>query len=145
MTLGAVALCAGCGSAPAGTDAGSAPSSSAAASAPATPAGEPTASGEPYVPGSPDNEVRPATRAERAAWPTCDEVWRGDGSIPGRYRGCVDGDRAVVADRIPCSFGGSMTTYADRYYGVLGNVVNDAGESLSTSRRYARAHALCTG
>lgn len=145
----------GCGSGGTAEQAAPAASTSDAPAPSARPAaGEPSdgpsdvAGGEPrdpYVPGDPQNQVRPATARERAEWPACDEVWRGDGRIPGRYRGCVDGARVVVADRIGCSFGGSMTTYGDRYYGVVGNVVNDAGRSLARSRAYLHDYRLCTG
>lgn len=144
-TLGCavLALASGCGDTPRAGDGGAARPAPTSTSSPG-PTATPSAS-EPFVPGSPTNQVRPATAGERASWPPCRQVWQPRGQLPARYRGCVAGGEAVVADLIECSFGTPMTTYGDRYYGVVGNVVNDADESLSTSRRYARAHALCTG
>jgi len=107
-----------------------------------SPSPRPTADG--YVPGDPRNEVRRATAADLEDWPACDEVWRAGGTIPEGYEGCVDGDDAVVADLIRCSFGGTMTTFDDRFHGVVGNVVNDAGESLAVNRAYAKAYRLCS-
>lgn len=142
----------GCGSSASGEQAAPAAATPDEPTPPSTPPSTPSstpadgsAEPAPYVPGDPQNDVRPATARERADWPACEEVWRPDGRIPGRYRGCVDGERAVVADRIACSFGGSMTTYGDRYYGVVGNVVNDAGRSLARSRAYLHDYRLCTG
>ncbi|WP_344008264.1 hypothetical protein [Nocardioides lentus] len=112
------------------------------ASAAGSPSPRPTADG--FVPGDPRNEVRRATAADLEDWPACDDVWRAGGTIPEDYEGCVDGDDAVVADLIRCSFGGTMTTFDDRFHGVVGNVVNDAGQSLADDQAYAKAYRLCS-
>lgn len=83
------------------------------------------------------------TTSAAAAMPDCGDVWKAGGTIPGGYRGCVDGGKVVAAKRKPCASGQVLVTYADTFYGALGGPVNAVPAGLSTSSKYRSAVRAC--
>jgi len=75
--------------------------------------------------------------------PACEEVWADGQDLPQSYRGCVEGSAWVAADSRRCESGQVIVTYADRYYGAKGAVVNDMGGSLEDDKQYQRALRSC--
>ena len=75
--------------------------------------------------------------------PACEDVWVDGQDLPGSYRGCVRGGTWIAADTRRCASGQVLVTYADRYYGAKGAVVNDMGEPLEEDRQYQRALRSC--
>lgn len=75
--------------------------------------------------------------------PACEEVWADGQDLPRGYKGCVEGSTWVAADSRRCASGQVIVSYADRYYGAKGAVVNDMGGSLEDNKQYQRAVRSC--
>lgn len=75
--------------------------------------------------------------------PACEKVWADGQDLPRAYRGCVEGSAWVAADSRRCESGQVIVSYADRYYGAKGAVVNDMGGSLEDNQQYQRALRAC--
>lgn len=90
--------------------------------------------------------AKPSTQPSKAppGWPDCQKLWHAGHHIPANYRGCSLNGVAVHAQLWGCSFGRPMTTYQNRYYGVVGAIVIDAHGPLEKSKRYRHNYALCT-
>ena len=130
---GGVTACGSVGTPTAGVGGTSTSTTQGATSSP------PTGSAAPTTPAAPTPSRAPA------GWPSCQRLWRGGQRIPARYQGCSLHGNAVHAQLFGCSFARRMTTYHDRYYGVLGGPVIDAHGPLEKSKRYRHNYALCTG
>ena len=85
----------------------------------------------------------PRSEADRTL-PACSDVWVDGRKLPGGYRGCVEGETVVKADRQICSLGIPLVTYDGRFYAMAGNVVNDVGR-LAGNGQYRKALDNCTG
>lgn len=75
--------------------------------------------------------------------PACEEVWSQGQRLPRGYRGCLEGSTWVAADTRRCESGQVLVSYADRYYGAKGAVVNDMGAPLEQSKQYQQALRSC--
>ena len=64
-------------------------------------------------------------RGSRDEVPECTDVWQTGTRLPTGYRGCTEEGEPVRTDRIRCSFGLVIVTYADRYYAVPGDQINE--------------------
>ncbi|GAB2884953.1 hypothetical protein [Nocardioides pacificus] len=78
-----------------------------------------------------------------AGWAACDEVWQDGSILPRGYRGCMEGDERVRADRQICSLGTTLVTYAERFYAQPGLAIRDVG-SLQDSAEYQQDFEICT-
>jgi hypothetical protein len=105
-----------------------------------------SACGEETSPESADDPSQSATEpaADLPDWPTCEEVWVADADLPADYKGCIDGDAAVKAEKQPCSFGLPIVSYDDRFYAVTGHKINEV-ESLETDEGFQQAVTNCSG
>lgn len=76
--------------------------------------------------------------------PVCDDVWVAGNTLPEDYEGCKDADGVlVVSDVKQCTeTDGSFTTFAARYYAMLGGEIHDDGQSSSG---YATLYVACLG
>jgi hypothetical protein len=76
--------------------------------------------------------------------PLCDEVWVAGQTLPQDYDGCRDAEGVlVVSDIKRCTASdGKFTTFAARYYGMLGGPVKDDGQQ---STGYNTAYLACFG
>lgn len=102
----------------------------------------PTATSSP-TPSESSATDEPTSSASAIDGPSCAAVWVAGETLPRGYRGCVLDDGGwQKAEKKPCSFGVPIVTYADRYYAVLGKVINDAGD-LKTSKEYRQALSSC--
>lgn len=109
-----------------GTDSGA---TSAGRSTP-TPASEsPSASETPSEPSGPQP-------------PECSEVWEAGTRLPTGYRGCAEDGEPVRTDRIRCSFGLVIVTYADTFYAVPGDTINESA-SLKDDPEFRRTVNSC--
>lgn len=63
--------------------------------------------------------------------PTCAEVWVAGQTLPADYEGCVGEDGVLEVSEIKkcSSSAGSLTTFDDTYFSLLGSEINDAGLS----------------
>ena len=113
---------------PAGTD-----TTSAAASE--SPGESPSATDEP-------SETASKT-PDPPDWPACDSVWVGGGTIPTRYKGCLEGNNAVAADNLSCSSGQRIVRYADRFYGVAGGKIYATTGPLEKDKAYLKMIRSC--
>ena len=77
------------------------------------------------------------------AWPACGEVWVADGKLPFRYKGCLDGDRAVEADNLPCSSGQRIVRHADRFFAVAGGKIYKVAAPLDKDKQYLDMVRTC--
>lgn len=84
----------------------------------------------------------PTSSSAAAPWPSCAEVWVADAEFPQKYPGCVEGDDRVRAEKMYCSSGQVIVTYADRFYAVQGKHVNETA-GLSGDASYSRAKKSC--
>ena len=75
-------------------------------------------------------------------WPSCEEVWVAEGTLPKGYKGCLDGGTAVKADKQACSSGQVLVVYDDRYYAVVGGPVNET-DGLAEDSKYRSAKQSC--
>lgn len=100
---------------------------------------EPTAADDPSTPASETSASEPP---ELPDWPSCDEVWVAETTLPQGYKGCLDGDTPVKADRQACSSGQVIVIYDDRFYAVLGGPVNET-EGLKQDPHYRSARQSC--
>ena len=110
-------------------------------------ASDPTASqstpSDPASTTSPTSQTSPTTEAV-PEWPACDSVWKGGATLKRSYKGCLDGEEPVKADRILCSFGTPIVTYAHRFYAQPGHQIHDEG-SLKDSAEFQHDIDVCTG
>jgi hypothetical protein len=97
--------------------------------------------------GSPTTAPSAEDASPRAAsapdGPACADVWQDGKALPEGYRGCVEDGEWVKADAMQCDSGQVLVTYADRYYGATGAVVNDTGGALDSSKDYRGALRSC--
>jgi hypothetical protein len=93
---------------------------------------------EPSATSTGDSSASPTAAGE----PACTEIWVDGATLPDPYKGCYDEAGFVKAERLPCSSGQVVVTYADRSYAVPGNRVNDEG-SLATSKQFGKVKAQC--
>ena len=63
--------------------------------------------------------------------------------MPDPYEGCYDESGLVEPELFPCASGQQIVMFADRFYAVPGNDVNDEG-SLATSKQFKKVKAQCT-
>jgi hypothetical protein len=118
---------------PAATDQSDSPSASVATS-------------EPSEPSPSDSPIEPDDSAEPLPdWPACDDVWVKDKTLPGAYKGCLQGDIAVKALQEYCEFGKKLVLYNDRFWAVRGGKVNDADGPLKDSKDFRDDLASCQG
>lgn len=76
--------------------------------------------------------------------PVCADLWVDGQPLPDHYRGCSDSQGTWVhAEAQRCDSGQVLVTYADRYYGAMGAVVNDVGGPLADDPHYRRASRSC--
>lgn len=105
-----------------------------------------TATGSSETPGSgTDGPETETTSAPPHEGPACDKVWVDGGDLPRNYRGCLEGEDWVRAAIERCASGQVLVTYADRYYGAKGAVVNDVGAPLEQNKQYQQARKSCGG
>jgi len=107
-------------------------------------ASDPTASQS--TPSDPVLTTSPTSPTTEAVpdWPACDSVWKGGATLKRSYRGCLDSEEPVKADRILCSFGTPIVTYAHRFYAQPGHQIHDEG-SLKDSAEFQHDIDICTG
>lgn len=80
-----------------------------------------------------------------AGTPDCSEIWQAGSKIPRTYKGCADEAGSYVErDVLGCSSGQRMVRYGDRFWGVLGGTVNEAGGSLDEDRDYKKSMRNCS-
>lgn len=104
---------------------------------------EPTTASDPSA--EPDDTSSQPTEGETAEvpdWPSCAEIWVDGADLPQGYKGCLDGDTEVKADRQPCSSGQVLVTYDERFYAVVGGPVNET-EGLAQDSQYRSAKQSC--
>lgn len=80
--------------------------------------------------------------ADLPDWPACAEVWVAESELSPEYRGCLDDEVGVAAEKQRCSSGQVLVTYADRFYAVMGGPVNET-EGLAEDSAYQRARDAC--
>jgi hypothetical protein len=137
-SLASVLLLGGCGD-----DTASDPSASEGSGSTTSPSGavETSAPAEPSPSTSP---IEPTESTQGLPdWPACDDVWVKDKTLPGRYRGCLQGTIAVKALQEYCEFGKRMVLYNDRFWAVRGGKVNDADGPLKDSKDFLDDLASC--
>jgi hypothetical protein len=139
-SLASVLLLGGCGddtasdpSASDGSGGSDTPSASVETSEPA----EPTPSASPIEP--------PESAEPLPDWPACDDVWVKDKTLPGTYKGCLQGEFAIKALQEYCEFGKKLVIYNDRFWAVRGGKINDADGPLKDSQDYLDDLASCQG
>jgi hypothetical protein len=95
---------------------------------------------------SPSATDKPTDSQTKATpdWPACGSVWKGGATLKRSYKGCLDDGEPVKADRILCSFGTPIVTYAHRYYAQPGHQIHDVG-SLKKSSEFQHDLDICTG
>ena len=98
---------------------------------------------------SPSNDGGPtaspsASKSTTPDWPTCASVWKGGATLKRSYQGCLAGGEPVKADKILCSFGTPIVTYAHRFYAEPGHEIHDEG-SLKKSAEFQHDLSVCTG
>jgi hypothetical protein len=86
----------------------------------------------------------PSSTVDLPDWPGCDEVWTADAKLPLNYKGCLEEDQAVRAEKHPCAFGLPIVTYDDRFYAVAGRTINEV-ESLRSDQRFKNTLTVCAG
>ena len=121
-----------CGSDDTATDASGSPTStpsSPASTKPAKPSKAPSPS---------------ATKTPLPDWPACHTVWVAGKQLAMRYEGCLEGRKAVKAERYGCSFGKPIVAYDDRFYAVPGGPVNQR-PSLKRDKQFQHTIAVCQG
>lgn len=104
---------------------------------------EPTTASDPSA--EPDQSASEPTEGETTEvpdWPSCAEVWVAEATLPQGYKGCLDGDTAVKADRQMCSSGQVLVTYDELFYAVVGGPVNET-EGLAQDSHYRSAKQSC--
>lgn len=132
----AATVSAGCGD-DSGVDSGEQDATSAGSTAPdASQAESPS-------PGGSDASSPSGSPSGAAGWAACDEVWQDGSILPRGYRGCMEGEERVRADRQICSLGTTLVTYADRFYAQPGLAIRDVG-SLQDSADYQQDFEICT-
>ncbi|QYJ02487.1 hypothetical protein KUV85_09050 [Nocardioides panacisoli] len=94
---------------------------------------EPT--GSPTAPSTTPTTAKPS-------WASCSDVWVSDAAFPRKYPGCLEDGAKVRAEKMYCSSGQVIVTYADRFYAVQGKHVNDTA-GLSKDADYRRAVTSC--
>lgn len=105
-----------------------------------------TETSAPAEPTPSESELSPSASDEPLPdWPACGEVWVKGKKLPADYRGCLDEGTAVKAKDQYCEFGKKLVTYGDRFWGVRGGRVNDAGGPLKDSKDYRDDLASCKG
>jgi hypothetical protein len=77
-------------------------------------------------------------------WPACASVWKAGAKLPGTYAGCLEGESPVKANKYPCSFGQPIVMYADQFYAVPRNKINQV-KSLKKDRDFQHTLAVCSG
>ncbi len=78
--------------------------------------------------------------------PRCEDVWVDGETLPGGYRGCVDGDTMVDPQGRPCSFGKPLLTHEDRFWSVRDGRITATDEArLLDDPRYRQVLETCTG
>ena len=65
--------------------------------------------------------------------------------LPGGYRGCLDGEEPVKADRFTCESGQWLVTYDDRFWAVVGGDIGEARAKLRNDRNYLADLRVCSG
>ncbi len=117
------------------------------------PADDPT----PAPSASPDTEDPPSETASATpsetpsqapvppGTPACADVWTDGATLARVYTGCADGDTYVEADRLGCSSGQRIVTYADRFFAVAGSTVTETAGPLRADDDYNDAVARCRG
>lgn len=103
---------------------------------------EPTTASDPSAGAEESSEPTEAETTEAPDWPSCADVWVDEATLPQGYKGCLDGDTAVKADRQGCSSGQVLVIYDDRFYAVLGGPVNET-EGLAQDSHYRSAKQSC--
>jgi len=98
---------------------------------------------------SPSTEGQPTgtptdTQTKAPDWPACGSVWKGGVTLTRSYKGCLEGGEPVKADKILCSFGTPIVTYAHRFYAEPGHEIHDEG-SLKKSAEFQHDVSVCTG
>jgi len=93
---------------------------------------------------SPTDQPTSAPTKATPDWPSCGSVWKGGATLKRSYKGCLDDGEPVKADRILCSFGTPIITYAHRYYAQPGHQIHDEG-SLKKSAEFQHDLDICTG
>jgi hypothetical protein len=74
----------------------------------------------------------------------CADLWVDGQALPDHYKGCSDSHGTWVnAKSQRCDSGQVLVTYADRFYGAMGAVVNDVGGPLADDPHYRRASRSC--
>jgi hypothetical protein len=82
--------------------------------------------------------------ADLPDWPACEEIWVADAKLPVKYKGCVQDDEAVKADKYPCSYSYPIVSYDDRFYAVTGGKITEV-ESLEADKDYQQTLNVCSG
>ena len=86
----------------------------------------------------------PGTSSPQAKKPLCAELWVDGQALPDHYKGCSDAHGTwVKAEAQRFDSGQVLVTYADRFYGAMGAVVNDVGGPLADDPHYQRASRSC--
>ncbi|MDN5745134.1 MAG: hypothetical protein L0H31_08430 [Nocardioidaceae bacterium] len=118
-----------------------------AQSAPANEVSESATSATSPAPTSSASSPAPTPTIPAGA-PRCRAVWNAGATLPGNYRGCVEGKgkaRAYVkAKRISCSSGQGLMIYADKFWAVRGGTISKAAK-LARSDAYLASIARCRG
>jgi hypothetical protein len=142
-SLASVLLLGACGDDSASDPSSSDDSGSSDSTASASGAVETSAPAEPSPSASP---IEPTETTQGLPdWPACEEVWVKDKTLPGRYKGCLQGTIAVKALQEYCEFGKKMVLYNDRFWAVRGGKVNDADGPLKDSEDFRADLASCQG
>jgi hypothetical protein len=104
------------------------------------PGAEATDSGSPA---SETSEPAPsATATSESDLPPCGEIWVGDATLPEPYDGCFDGTSDVAGERLRCSSGQVIVTYADLFWAVPGARISET-EGLDADPAFAAAKRTC--
>lgn len=101
-------------------------------------------------PSSPATESPPESPSESASTPppsgpACGKVWRGGATLPGSYRGCVEGEQYVERDALGCSSGQRIIRYDEHFYAVPGGRIHETESVLDKDPGYRDAVASCRG
>lgn len=108
-----------------------------------TPSGSPAAGGGETPTATPTPAPTPAP--ETPALPACSEIWVAGATVPGRYEGCLEGERTVPADGRYCEFGKPLFTYGRDLWAVAGGPINVTEQPLLRDPGYRRALKQCGG